>query len=536
MSRLAEKLARLSPEQRALLERKLAQRRQARPPETIEPRPLGSGVFPLSFSQERLWFVDHLEPGNPFYNIFYAVRLDLPLRPRLLARALTEVARRQEALRTVFAERDGEPVQVVEPLSRFRGLPLVDLGALGEEERVAEALRIHRRESLRGFDLARGPICRFRLLRLGADDHVFISVIHHIVSDEQSMFVLLQELRALYLAFSRGAPSPLPPLPIQYRDYAAWQAAWPPEGLERERKYWRGKLAPLPPALDLPTDRPRSRSSSGRGAREGFLLEESLCRRLTELEEGCTLFMAVVAAYQILLHDLSGSSRVLVSAPVSSRDRTETEGLIGFLINTLLFPADLSGDPTVRELLEQARGTVLGAFEHRHLPLQMIVRELAPEREGGFDPLLQIGMNFIEGRLEEEEIAAEFDMRIFGPELETAKFDLNLLLSHGATGMWCRFQYKVDLFDASTITSMLGQLRWIFERMAAAPDARLSELRAGLASHRAEERRRQRARFEQKVRQEGGGPRRRRKRVALVREPEARGEGPQPSNQPSETT
>ena len=517
MSRLAEKLARLSPEQRAVLERKLAERRQARPPEVIPHQPLGSGIFPMSFSQERLWFVDHLEPGNPFYNVFYAVRLE-GIEPGILARALTEVARRQEVLRTVFAERDGEPVQIIEPLERFRGLPLVDLEALGAERWEAEALRLYRQEALRGFDLARGPICRFLLLRLGGGELVFLAAIHHIVSDEQSMFVLLQELRALYLAFASGAPSPLLPLPIQFRDIGAWQASWPPEVLEGERNFWRERLARMPAVLDLPTDHPRGQSSTGLGGREAFLLEASTCRRLLEIAEGCTLFMVTLAAYQVLLHDLTDSRRLVVSAPVSSRDRAETEGLIGFLINTLLFPVDLSGNPTLRELLEQVRGTVLGAFAHRHLPLQEIVRELTPEREGGSDPLLQFGMNFNEGRLEEEEIAARFEMRFFDFQLEIAKFDLNLLLSHGATGMRCAFQYKVDLFEASTIRSFLDQLRWIFETMASTPEVRLDELRVGLAAQRAEERRRNRARFEEQARQRSRGPRRRRKGVAVVRD------------------
>ncbi|RMF32232.1 MAG: non-ribosomal peptide synthetase, partial [Chloroflexi bacterium] len=361
----------------------------AAPP--IEPVPR-DGDLPLSFAQQRLWFLDQLEPGSPFYNIPTAVRLTGPLDVAALEASLNEILRRHESLRTTFPTVDGRPRQQIAPELTL-SLPVIDLRGLPEAEREAQALRLATEEAQRPFDLAQGPLIRALLLQLDDDDHIALLTMHHIVSDGWSMGILIQEIAVLYDAFSQGRPSPLPELPIQYADFAAWQRKWlQGEVLERQLAYWKEQLADLPPLLELPTDRPRPAVQSFRGRTHSFVLPETLSRAIQELgrREGATLFMTLLAAFQALLYRYTGQERFAVGTPIANRNRAEIEGLIGFFVNTLVLRADFADNPTFRQVLKRVRETALGAYAHQDLPFEMLVDALQPERDLSHTPLFQV--------------------------------------------------------------------------------------------------------------------------------------------------
>ncbi|HEX8318267.1 condensation domain-containing protein, partial [Longimicrobium sp.] len=348
--------------------------------------------LPLSFAQERLWFIDRLEPGSAAYNIPAAARLAGALDGAALERALGEIVRRHEVLRTVFAEVDGSPVQVVQPFGGFH-LPVEDLSGLGDADREAAVGRWVRQEAARPFDLAAGPLFRAALLRLGDEDHVLLLAMHHIVSDGWSMGVLFREFSALYAAYREGRESPLPELAVQYADYAVWQREQVEgETLERQLAYWRVRLAGAPELLELPTDRPRPPVQTYRGATVPVELSAELLERLQALgrSEGATLYMVVLGAFQVLLSKYSGSEDVVVGSPIAGRTRKEVEELIGFFVNTLVLRTDLSGDPSFRETLRRVREATLGAYAHQELSFEKLVAELQPERSLGHTPLFQV--------------------------------------------------------------------------------------------------------------------------------------------------
>ncbi|UCF78981.1 MAG: non-ribosomal peptide synthetase, partial [Candidatus Eiseniibacteriota bacterium] len=291
-------------------------------------------VFPMSFAQERLWFLDQLEPGRPVYNIHIAVRLRGPLNVAALEQSLKEIVQRHEILRTTFSLVEGQPVQLIVPALTLT-LPVVDLRNLSETEREAEAQRLTIEETQRPFDLARGPLLRATLLRLDEEGHVLLLTMHHIVSDEWSMEILFRELSALYEAFSRGKPSPLPELPIQYADFAVWQRQWlQGSGLEAQLPFWKKQLAGSPPLLNLPTDRLRPAIQTYRGAHQSVMLPWALLESLKTLssQERATLFMTLLAAFKVLLYRYTGQEDILVGIPIANRNRVEIEGLIGFFV------------------------------------------------------------------------------------------------------------------------------------------------------------------------------------------------------------
>ncbi|MCP4570778.1 MAG: non-ribosomal peptide synthetase, partial [bacterium] len=360
----------------------------ARPPGEAGPREAG----PLSFAQQRLWFIDRFEPDSALYNVPAPIRLTGRLDLGALARALGEIVRRHEVLRTRFESVEGVPLQVIEPVAEVL-LPVVDLSALAQPARRAAADQLTRREAQRPFDLGRGPVLRAVVLRLDAGardghEHVLCLTVHHIAFDGWSIGVFLRELEILYRAFVTGRSQPLPELEVQYADFAVWQRRWlRGEVLEAQLAYWRAQLADLA-VLELPTDRPRPPKQSFRGAVEGFLLPEELRRRLQEFSEqrGFTLFMTLLAAFQALLGRLTGQRNFAVGTPVANRNRAETEGLIGFFVNTLVLRADLSGapadrgpaspEPTFAQLLARVRDVALGAYAHQDVPFEKLVEEL----------------------------------------------------------------------------------------------------------------------------------------------------------------
>ncbi|MET0396001.1 MAG: amino acid adenylation domain-containing protein, partial [Longimicrobiaceae bacterium] len=435
------------------------------------------GALPLSFAQERLWFLDRLEPGSAVYNIPVAWRLGGAPDVAALRRALGEIVRRHETLRTVFAQVDGSPVQVIAPSGAF-ALPVEDLSGLGEADREAALGRRAGEEARRPFDLAAGPLFRAALLRLGAGDHVLLFSMHHIVSDGWSMGVFHRELSALYAAYREGRGSPLAELPVQYADYAAWQREHLRDGvLEGELAYWRERLADAPALLELPTDHPRPAEQGFRGASERVQLPPEVLERLRALgrREGATLYMVALGAFQALLFRYSGSEDVVVGSPVAGRGRGELEGLIGFFVNTLVLRTSLSGDPSFRELVGRVRETTLGAYEHQDVPFERLVAELSPERSLSHSPLFQVAFTLDDAQDVGGGLAG-LSVRRTGAELAVAKFDLSLELAATPDGVRGKLAYSTELWEAATMRRLVGHFTRLVEQAAADPDARISRV------------------------------------------------------------
>jgi amino acid adenylation domain-containing protein len=433
------------------------------------------GPAPLSFAQQRLWLVDRMEPGSAAYNVPAAVRLRGALDADALERALAELARRHEMLRTRFPQAEGAPVQVVDapapvPLAR------ADLGAAPPAEREARARRLAEEEALRPFDLARGPLVRAVLVRLDDDDHVLLLTLHHVVTDGWSMEVVVRELSALYAAFRQGLPSPLPELPVQYADFAAWQREWlRGEVLERQLAWWRERLEGAPPVLGVPTDRPRTPRPDPRSGRRYFLLsrEASEALRQAGRREGATLFMVLLAAWQALLARYAGAADVVVGTPIAGRTRVELEGLIGFFVNMLPLRTNLSGDPSFRALLARVRETTLDAWQHQDLPFERLVEEVAPGSLA-HSPVFQASFA-LRRPTDPAQGLGGVAMEEFGSGTGIAKFDLDLTVRDGER-LLCVLQYRASLFDDATAERMAGHLERLLQAAAADPDQPLSAL------------------------------------------------------------
>jgi pristinamycin I synthase-3/4 len=442
------------------------------------PRPRDGGEVPASFAQARLWVVDRLDPGGAFYTMPSPLRIRGALDVAALEGALNAIRERHEALRTTFAERGGAPVQVIHPFAPA-ALEIDDLSALQSDEREAEAARRVHADADTGFDLVAGPLFRARLLRLGAHDHVLLLCMHHVVSDGWSMGVLHAELGALYEAFRAGRPSPLPPLPVQYADFAAWQRErLSGAELERQLAFWRTALEGAPPALELPTDRPRPPVESHRGrllkSRVPTRVGESL--RALARREGATLFHVLLAGVRLLLGRWAGQDDVVIGTPVAGRTRRETEGLIGFFVNTLPLRGDLSGDPAFAELVRRERGRTVAAFDHQDLPFERMVEELRVARDPGRNPLFQVMAALQNARMDAARLAG-VEITPLEVEFHTAKFDLIFDAYEEEDGaIRLEVEYATDLFDASTVERMASALRVLLGAAAARPDAPAHEL------------------------------------------------------------
>ncbi|HYR06596.1 MAG TPA: amino acid adenylation domain-containing protein [Longimicrobium sp.] len=433
-------------------------------------------VLPLSFAQERMWFMDRLQPGGTFYNVLVPVRLRGAMDAAALERALGEIVRRHEALRTVFHEVDGRPVQVIAPPAPFI-LPVETFFLDADEEGEALRRRVNA-EAAVPFDLATGPLFRATLLRLADDHHVLLLGMHHAVTDGWSLKVLFGELEALYDAYRAGGASPLPELAVQYADHAVWQRAQlEGEGLERHLAYWRGRLGGTPELLELPTDRPRPAVQSYRGASERIVLSRELRDRLEALAraEGATMFMVLLGAFQALLSRYAGTHDVPVGTTIAGRTRGEAEPLVGLFMNTLVMRTDLSGDPHFREVLRRVREVTLGAYDHQEIPFERLVNDLRPERSVSHSPLFQVMFELHAG--------GGAGLALHGLESErlrwengTAKFDLSVALTSMPDGLAGGLTYSTDLFDAATARRMVEHLGRLLERVAGDPDRPLSRL------------------------------------------------------------
>ncbi len=430
----------------------------------------------LSFAQERQWFIWRLDPHSAAYNIPVALRLKGPLRRDALQGALDLLVQRHETLRTTFVEHDGAPRQVIHPT-----LPIVI-----EERRppvAGEDLKgLVETEAHRPFDLQRGPLLRVLLLPLATDECVLVLTLHHIIADGWSMQVLVDELIRVYAALRHDQPPALAELPIQYADFAAWQRQWM-DGGERERQldYWVSRLGGEQPLLELPSDRPRPQQQSHRGRRIGIPLPAELAealRRLAQAERG-TLFMLLLASFQALLHRYSGQNDIRVGVPIANRNREETEGLIGFFVNTQVLRAELDGQLPFRELLRQVRQAVVEAQGHQDLPFEQLVDALQPERSLSHAPLFQVMYNHQRDDHRGSRFASlgELEVEDLAWDVQTAQFDLTLDTYESSNGLLAELTYATDLFDASSAERIAGHWLNLLQSIVARPEARIAELK-----------------------------------------------------------
>ncbi len=445
-------------------------------PETISPRRPGEPI-PLTFAQKRLWFLEQLEPESRIYNNILAMRLVGELDADALERTLHELVRRHEALRTVYPEVDGEPVQVV--LEDFR-LPVEhrDLSGVPEEERMREVRRVADEVRNRPADLARGPLVSALLVRLGERDHALVMPIHHITSDGWSMGVFFRELAQIYDAFHRGDPSPLPPPRLQYGDFAVWLNQRLSGGaLERQIAYWKERLRGVPTLLELPTDRPRPAEQSYRGAVYGAVIPSGVVGGVQALAqaEGATLFMVLLAGVSALLSRYSGSDDVVVGSPIAARTRPELEGVIGLFANTLPMRTDLSGDPSFRELLGRVRDGTFEDYANQDLPFERLVEELRIERSLSYNPVYQVLVVLQNAPMGGDSMGG-IEMRSLDTTHDRAKLDLSLTLIEGGDGVFAGWEYATDLYDRDTIVRLTDHLVTLLRAAVEHPDRRVSEL------------------------------------------------------------
>ena len=443
------------------------------PPLVPQPR---DGALPLSFAQERLWFVHRLLPASSHYNMPSAIRLEGALDPALLAHALEEIIRRHEVLRTSFPALAGIPVQRIAPPGRFEPA-LVDLGGLPPERRLPEARHLAADDARRPFDLTGGTALRATLVRLDQEDHAGIFTLHHIVSDGWSRGVFLHELTAIYGAFREGRPSPLPPLAVQYADFAVWQRGWlRDEALEAQLSYWRRQLESVPP-LEMPLDRPRPTVQRFRAGRVAIHLPPALAESLRQLagSQGVTLYMALLAGFEALVHRYTGQEDFALGSPIANRNRAEIEGLIGFFVNSLVLRVRLDGDPTFRELLARVREVSLQAYAHQDLPFEKLVEELQPERSLSRNPLFQVVLALQNAPVGTLELPG-LTLSPLGPEGGATRFDLEVHLWDLPDGLRGMALYDRDLFDATTIARLVSHLERELSAAVAGPGRPLSEL------------------------------------------------------------
>lgn len=475
----------LSPERRALLQLRLKEKRGDVVSRQRITRGERTGVYPMSYEQERLWFFHLLAPNSLVHNLNRRNILEGPLDVKALQKSFDELVRRHEILRTTLTLGDGRPIQVVAP-PRADMLPFIDLSGLPAEERAARAEELAVDQARQPFDLAEGPLIRAALLRLETEKHALLLTLHHVITDWWSFGVLYRELLTLYQAFLTGSTSPLPELSIQYGDYARWQREWlQGKELERLLSYWKQQLSDCPHMLNLPMDHPRPARPAFRGRRLRFEFPKELYRALEDLShaEDVTPFMTTLAVFQVLLYRYTSQEQFVVGSPTANRSKLETESLIGFLINTLVLRGDFSGDPTFRELLKRLKETVVGAYAHQDLPFQRLVEELKPERNWSVTPLVQVAFIFLSAATPNLDAAmpqltvSEFPrLQLRNVEVVASELDLTLSLQNCSDFLDGFFEYNTEIFDQSTIARMVEHLRALMEAVVANPNQRISDL------------------------------------------------------------
>jgi amino acid adenylation domain-containing protein len=464
MNDVSQRLRDLTPDERKTLRAKLTERRN-----------LVGRVAPLSYSQQRLWFLEQLVTKNAYYNETSALYFGFPVDSQALKYSLNDIVRRHEVLRTVFEATDGEPRQRVLPNLEL-ALPILDLRG-ASERRESEAVRVAKEQGQRPFDLVKGPLLRVSLIQFGTADFVFVLTMHHIVCDGWSMKVLFEELGAFYEQHVGGKAAVLPMLQIQYADFAIWQREWlNGQVLERQLAFWRDQLADVA-VLDLPTDFPRPVVPTFSGNREQISISADVYAGLKRVskQEKTTPFMVLLAVYQILLHRYTDQDDVAVGSPIANRCRPELENLIGFFVNTLVFRTDLSGNPSFREVLRRVREVALSAYAHQDVPFEKLVQELQPKRDPTRNPLFQVTFQMLSAPATAQE-ASDLLPRSVDVEMQTAKFDLRCDLWDAAGGVDGYFEYSTDLFAAETIRAMARHFEKLVESAARTPNSHISDL------------------------------------------------------------
>lgn len=477
MDTLKQRIAALSPAKRRLLELRLqesgAQAVLATAPITPVSR---DRELPLSFAQQRLWFLDQLQPNSAFYNVPRLLRIRGHLNVEALRDSLAAFVQRHEAVRTIFPAIDGKPTQRILPGLKL-DVPVLDLSGNPQQTREQEMCRVLTEESKRPFDLANGPLFRASLLRLAADDHALLMLTHHIISDEWSAGILYDELAILYEAFSKGTSPRLPELPFQYADYAAWQREWlHGEVLEKELNYWRKQLSGAPEVLNLPFDRPRPATESFEGAIESRTFSPELREAVIQVSRraNCTPFMTSLAAFALVLWHYTRQDDFVVGTVVSNRDRIETEKLVGFFLNTLPLRIILTGDPTFTELLARVRELATETYAHQYAPLEKLVEELRPERSGSQNPLFQV--LFTNRTIERPAFeVAGVSMQPLDVPTGTSKFDLSFFVGEGPSGISVAAEYSTDLFLPETIRRFIEHYRAVLQTAVDHPARPISE-------------------------------------------------------------
>ncbi len=447
-------------------------------------------VFAASFAQQRLWFLDQLIPGNALYNVPTVIRLTGRLNLAALQQTFNEIVRRHEVLRTTFKVLEGQLVQAIAP-SLTIPLSLLDLRQLPVDEREAQAKRIVTAEVERPFDLSSGPLLRVMLLQRSQTEHILVLNMHHIICDDWSIGVVIRELGTLYTAFAQNQASPLPELPLQYADFAQWQREWlQGEVLQTQLAYWQQQLNGIS-LLHLPTDRPRPTIQSYQGATQFLELPKKLCDALVTLsqQEGVTLFMTLLAAFETLLYRYTYQEDIAVGSPIANRNRSEIEGLIGFFVNSLVLRTNFSGNPTFRELLGRVREVTLGAYSHQDLPFEKLVEKLHPERNLSHHPLFQVVFGFENAPMSGLELP-DLVPSLINIDFKTTRFDLELHLwkcsedfrslwganwehSEGIRGVMV---YNTDLFNKATISRMLKHFKTLLEGIVSHPEQGIANL------------------------------------------------------------
>ncbi|MCX6045378.1 MAG: amino acid adenylation domain-containing protein, partial [Chloroflexi bacterium] len=473
MTDIAQRIATLSPAKRALLERYLQD--QHTPPAATVTKRDPSAPLPLSFAQQRLWFLEQLQPGLTAYNNVSAMQLNGRLNVQVLQQSLSEILRRHESMRTTFTSINGEPQQVINPPSPFP-LPLEDFSQSPTSQwtTIEQCVLI---ENQRPFDLAQDLMRRARLLRFGEEEHVLILTSHHIASDGWSSGIFWRELMTLYKAFLQGEQTPLPALPIQYADYAIWQRQRLQDAnLDRLQDYWKTRLTDAPPLLQLPTDFPRPTAATFQGDRIRFQFSPTLTKalRILSRQANTTLYMTLLAAFQTLLYRYTGSADILVGTPTANRPLPELESLIGFFVNTLPLRTDLAGNPSFLDLLERVRQIALDAFAHQELPFERIVEKLQVERNLAYNPLVQVIFSLQNTPRTSFELP---DLQVSQLTLpsQNVHFDLQMLMHETGDHLEGNCLYRTDLFEPATIQRLINSFEQLLTGIVAAPSRPLDE-------------------------------------------------------------
>ncbi|MCP6760233.1 MAG: amino acid adenylation domain-containing protein [Fischerella sp. CENA71] len=463
----------LSPAKKALLEKWKGGKFQA---DTIPKRQISQSI-PLSFSQQRLWFIDQLYHGSSFYNIPIAFHIKGQLNITVLQQSLNEILKRHEIWRTNFRLVNGEPIQEIIPDLTWE-LPIINLEHLFGKDWEAEVKQLAAQEATKPFNLAKGLLVRATLLKLNEQEHVLLVTMHHIITDGWSCGVFLRELSTLYAAFSKNQPSPLPPVPIQYADFTIWQRdRIQGKFLATQLNYWKQQLSIELPVLQLPTDRPRPSVISFNGAKQYFTLSTTLTDALRQLsqQEDATLFMTLLAAFNILLYHYTDQEDILIGSPIANRNRAELEGMLGLFVNTLVLRNNLSGNPSFREFLHRVREVTLNAYAHQDLPFEMLVEELQPERDLSRNPLYEV-MFVLQNTPTSVQEVSGLTLRTLEFDSGTAQLDIFLSMFESQEGLTGCLEYNTDIFDVTTISQFLNHFQTLLANIIANPEQRICNL------------------------------------------------------------